>query len=173
MGNFKKKIVMIKWNPAFSSYPMLVFLSELTDACFGKMANFSWSVWDHDKIRKGDTLFWLKVGYGQNGIVGKGIVISDPYLGEDWSGKERETYYVNFEPQVLINPDAWQLLDSKTLSTEIPNFDWTGGHSGIVLNEEQASKLEELWAHYMGNNLEAFGKAKSRDNGADRIYLFE
>ncbi len=35
---------------------MLVFLSDLTDACYGKMADFNWSVWDHDKIHKDDTI---------------------------------------------------------------------------------------------------------------------
>lgn len=167
----ERKTVILKWNPAFSSYPMLAFLSELTNTCYGRMADFNWSVWDHDQIHEGDLVYWLKVGFGQNGIVGKGTITSEPYRGEDWSGKGRETYYVDFEPEIMINPDAWKLLDSDVLTQNIPDFDWRGGHSGLVLDQEQAQKLDALWKAYLKDNLNAFKDAQKKDKGADRIFL--
>lgn len=171
METLQKKIVIIKWDPAFSSYSMLVFLSELTNACYGEMADFNWSVWDYDKVHVGDIIYWLKVGFGQNGIVGKGVITSEPYPGADWSGKGRETFYIDFVPEIMINPDAWKLLDSDILNENIPEFDWRGGHSGLILENNQAQKLEELWTCYMEKNLKAFKDARYKDKGADRIFL--
>ena len=50
-------------------------------------------MWDHDKARDGDKFFMVKVGPGVNGVVMSGEFTSDPYQGEDWSGKGRQVFY--------------------------------------------------------------------------------
>ena len=34
----------------------------------------------------------------------------------------------------------------------IPSFDWSGGHSGRLLNEDAAKAIEVLWADYLSNH---------------------
>ena len=77
----------------------------------------------------------------------------------DWSGKGRETYYVDYEPDVMINPDTLPILTSQELTREIPDFDWYKGHSGIVLNEQQAANLEILWHNFIKRNEGSWQKA--------------
>lgn len=161
--------VIFKWNPAFSSYTMKAFLIDLSYCKDDDYMNYNWSVWDYDKIHEGDEFYWIKVGLGQTGIVGHGTITSAPYEGEDWSGKGRKTFYVNFEPDVLINPDALALLTCKELSEAIPDFEWHKGHSGLVLNDRQAEKLRCIWADYLGSNKKDFLLKAGKDN--DIIYL--
>lgn len=163
--------IIFKWNPAISSYTMKSFLIDLSYCKSDDMdyMDFNWSVWDYDKIHEGDEFYWIKVGLGQIGIVGHGKITSAPYEGEDWSGKGRKTFYVNFEPDILINPDALALLTCKELSEAIPDFEWDKGHSGLVLNDQQAEILACIWSDYLDSNKKDFLRETIKDN--DIIYL--
>lgn len=52
----------------------------------------------------------------------------------------------------MMHPDRCPLLTSQELAKEIPDFVCTSGHSGQILTEEQADKLQELWERYLDNN---------------------
>lgn len=56
----------------------------------------------------------------------------------------------------MINPDTFSLLSSDQLQQAIPNFDWFGGHSGVVLDPAQANKLERVWKKYISDTQEEF-----------------
>ena len=118
------KTVIFKWNPAFSSYSMMHYLNDLNYLREYGLFDYNWSVWDWQQIHEGDRFYMVKVGrYGQTGIVASGEITSDPYKDEDWSGKGRETYYVDFEPDVLLNPDALPILTCRELAAAIPDFE--------------------------------------------------
>ena len=116
----------------------------------------NWSVWDHERIHAGDECFLLKVGCGTTGIVKAGVITSEPYAGKDWSGRGRQTYYVDFEETVMINPDTLPILSGATLEDDITDFDWRGGHSGAVLDELQATIFRRLWKAYLRDNTALF-----------------
>jgi len=138
--------VILKWNPAISSYTMERYLMELRMLNEGYGVPFNWSVHDHDKIHKNDRYYLLKLGYGQQGIVSTGTITSEPYRDEDWSGKGRETYYVNLRPDMMLNPDAMPILTSEELTRNVKGeFNWYKGHSGIVLTTEEAEEVGFLW----------------------------
>ena len=65
----------------------------------------------------------------------------------------------------MIHPDICPLLTSEELAKEIPDFVWTGGHSGQLLTEEQAVKLQELWDKYLDEKAVIFTPraARSKD----------
>ena len=151
--------VIFKWNPAFSSYPMIGYLDALYGLINNRDVHFNWSVWDHEKIHEGDRYYWLKLGYGQAGICSCGTIVSEPYEGEDWSGKGRKTYYVDFRPEVMINPDTLPILTASALSTAIPDFEWDGGHSGVVLTAQQSECLENLWQEFIARHQGYWEKA--------------
>ena len=137
--------VILKWNPAVSSNSMTHFLTEIIN----EDPEGDWSVRDHENIHAGDIFYMLKVGKGQTGIVKRGVINTEPEPDEDWSGHGRVTYYCGYEAKIMINPDTFALLTSEQLREAIPDFDWFGGHSGVVLNEDQAAKLEDLWQKYL------------------------
>ena len=158
-------IVILKWNPSFSSYTMARFLNDLEKCALANNgdADMNWSIWDADKVKKGDTCFLLKVGYGQTGITARGTITSNPYSGEDWSWRNRPTKYCDFNFEMIVNPDAYPLLSSSELEKAIPDFDWYGGHSGIVLSENQGEELERLWHEYMQSQSPYFEKASDQN----------
>ena len=162
--------VILKWNPAFSSYEMWRYLLDLRGAIKTGTCEFNWSVWDFDKIHAGDRFYWVKLGYGQTGIVSSGLITSEPYRDVDWSGKGRETYYVDFVPDVMLNPDTLPILTSHELSDAIPDFDWFKGHSGMVLSEDQALRLENVWQSFLEKNNGLLEKAHGC-RGEDQLFM--
>lgn len=173
-ANLQPKSVILKWNPSFSSFQMSGYIRLLQDFVaedeYERFDSMNWSVWDYDKINVGDRVYWVKVGYGQIGIVGSGVVTSEPYRSEDWSGKGRITYYVDFIPDVLLNPDTVPILTCEKLQNEIPDFEWSKGHSGLVLNDEQAQKLDTLWKDFLQQHDDLF-QEKMRKKSNEQVYI--
>lgn len=164
--------VILKWNPNFSSYTMFHYLHDIVMLNHHSFVDFNWSVWDYDKVHTSDRFYFVKLGYGAIGIVGTGHITSEPYTGEDWSGKGRKTYYVDYEPEILVNPDALPILTTQMLTVRIPDFSWEHGHSGLVLNDEQAHKLDSLWTDFIKEHKEEYdGKNGCGRRENDYIYL--
>jgi hypothetical protein len=86
-------VVILKWNPGFSSYTMARFLNDLEKCALANNDNtdMNWSVWDYEQVHEDDIFYLLKVGYGQTGIVARETLVSEPYQGEDWSWRNRPT----------------------------------------------------------------------------------
>lgn len=66
---------------------------------------FNWSVWDWEHAQACDRFYLVRVGEGNTGIVMKGVLSSEPFEAEDWSGKGRQVFYMDMEPDIIINPD--------------------------------------------------------------------
>lgn len=141
---------ILMWNPEISSYTKERFnddLIELNEDEFAEGVG-NWSIWEHENAQKGDRFFMVRVGNGNTGIVMAGYFCSDPYQDEDWSGRNRPTYYMDIEICCQINSDAMPIITTERLMKELPGFDWTRGHSGRLLDDNLAAKLEEMWRTY-------------------------
>ena len=150
---------ILEWRPAISSYKMVNFEEEF--AHFDD-AWFNWSVWEWQDLVPGDEFFMIKCGEGVTGVVMHGFFDSEPYQDEDWSGKGREVYYADLDPDTMIHPDKSPLLTTEALEAAMPDFQWNGGHSGRVLHGEYAIKLRAMWEEYLAKNRDLFkdeGKA--------------
>ncbi len=162
--------VLLRWNPSFSSYPMFGYLSDILDLCKYDSADLNWSVRDYEKIKEGDNFFWIKSGYGATGIIASGAITSDPFEAEDWSGKGRRTFYVNFKPNIAINPDTLPILSFDELRKKVPGFDFSTGHSGVVLPQDIVALTKRAWEDFFTRSLRQFQQAlKSEFN--DKIYI--
>ena len=144
--------VILKWNPAVSSYNMVRFLTDIVQ----ETDDSDWSIRDHEHVRRGDVFYMVKVGSGQTGIVMQGKITSDPEAGEDWSGRGRKTYYCNYRAEIMISPDTFKILSTAELQDNIPGFEWTGGPAGVILEPESAAVLEKMWNSYLQENAEEF-----------------
>ena len=144
---------ILRWNPAISSYTMDRLNSDMEDWAKGWWEEgFDWSVHEWQKARKGDRFFMVRVGEGNTGIFTAGRFTSDPYPGSDWSGKGREVYYMRMEFEAVFHPDRSDIITQKELERELPHLDWQRGHSGELLNKEDAVRLELLWRDFVGQN---------------------
>ena len=146
-----------------SSYTIKRLREDLTN--YAHVGN--WSVWEHDKAHKGDRFFMVRCGEGKTGICMSGRFRSEPYKGEDWTGKGREVYYMDLMADTVIDPDILPILSTELLSQKIPSFDWRGGHSGRVLPVEEAEKLEKLWVDFLEENDPMFGTLTLKSDISD------
>lgn len=151
------------WNPAISSWKLenhREFIEAKPD-----YYELNWSVWEHEKASEGDEFYMVRCKnrpvpgklnqYGKplwepcfdttTGICLAGHFSSDPWEGEDWSGKGRPRYYMDLEIDHMSDPDKCVILSTAELMTAIPDFDWKGGHSGRQLDEASAEILRTLF----------------------------
>lgn len=152
------KTFILFWNPAISSYTLKRLQDDLNEDSYVR----NWSIWEHDQADCGDRFFMVRCGDGNTGICMSGLFFSKPYIGEDWSGRGRQVYYVDLMADVVLHPDTCPILNTATLQRHIPDFDWTGGHSGRLLPEKDATRLEELWKKHIDGNQEMFRKISYR-----------
>lgn len=157
--------VILFWNPDISSYTMerhQLLLAHDKYECY----SFNWSVWEHAQAHSGDRFFmvrcknkpvpgelnqwgrplWEPVLDDTTGICMAGHFISEPYSGNDWSGRGRETYYMDMDIHQATDPDQFVIIKSADLLAAMPEFDWKGGHSGRILEASLAAKLEIFYA---------------------------
>lgn len=139
---------VMRWNPEISSYKVSDFESAMTDF-YEDGFYYDWSIFEYDKVHVGDRFFMLKVGSGNTGIVMSGIIVSLPYKDEDWSGKGRDVRYVRMIPNCMVHPDKTSIITTQSLDAALPGVSWNEGHSGVLLNKEQAIKFDEIWRNFM------------------------
>ena len=148
-------VVLLRWNPEISSYRMDSFRKAVEEARNTQNYMLNWSVWEHEKVHCGDRFFMLRVGKGKTGVVMSGRIVSEPYRGEDWSGKGRTTYYANIVPDFLVDTERGPRLGIADLEKAFPRYVWNEGHSGMVLSESLGTKLEWLWADFLFANFDS------------------
>lgn len=144
----KQQTFVMRWNPEISSHKVADFEHAMEDF-YEEGFYYDWSIFDYEKVHVGDRFFMLKVGNGNTGIVMSGIIVSLPYKDEDWNGKGRDVRYVRMIPDCMVHPDKSKMVTIQMLEETLPEMNWNEGHSGVVLDEYQALKFDELWHKYL------------------------
>lgn len=162
MQNESLRTYILMWNPAISSYKMKHFERDFKKLMYGELDDFNWSVWDWQHAREGDRCFLVKVGEGTTGIVMSGVFCTNPYIDKDWSSRDRVVHYMDIEVEYMFHPERGSILSSDVLKGELPDFDWSRGHSGVELSADTAAKLEKLWGKHIEANRQAFEPAATQ-----------
>ena len=133
---------ILRWNPTISSFK----LEHYRKACtYPEGFSMNWSIYEWEKAKKGDRFYMERLGDGGKGIVFRGQFSSDPYLGEDWAGTSKKRYYVDIDCFDATPADGQPRITIDELKSIFPEINWDRGHSGQLLTESQAQKLDELW----------------------------
>ena len=144
---------LLRWNPAISSYTMQRLDSDMEDWASGYWSkDFDWSIHEWQKARMGDRFFMVRVGDGNTGIFAAGRFTTEPYKGKDWADKGRETYYMQMDFEAVFHPERTGIITTEELERELPDIDWSKGHSGELVDNETADKLELMWRDHIGRN---------------------
>lgn len=78
-------------------------------------------------------------------------------------------YYVDLNVDVLLHPDHCEVHSTDALQRAMPDFDWSGGHSGRILPAQYEQTLEELWHVFLVEHDEQFHpRAKKCSQGSYR-----
>ena len=146
--NPNQQTFILMWNPAISS---ITIHNHIDSIAHIDDWDFNWSVYEWEKAHKGDRFFMVRVGEGNTGIVMSGIFISDPYTDRDWNRlrQSRQIYYMDMLPNFIVNPETMPIITTAQLQEAIPDFEWSKGHSGTLLTDDQARKLEEVFIKYL------------------------
>ena len=139
----KPKTYLLRWNPAISSFTMDSYRNAIDE--YPEGFRMDWSIYEWEEAHNGDRYYMVRVGEGNTGIVFLGEFLSEPYEGEDWAGKGKKRYYVDIDCIYATDPDERPLLTIEELRVVLPEIDWIKGHSGQLLSDEQAEKLNNLW----------------------------
>lgn len=138
------KTYLLRWNPTISSYTLNDYRNDMEEYPDGFRSN--WSIYEWEEAHKGDRFFMLRTGDDKAGIIYRGEFLSDPYEGDDWAGqKGKKRQYIDIGCYDFIPADNQSPIDIELLEKEIPEIDWRKGHSGELLSEEIADKLNDLW----------------------------
>lgn len=137
------------WNPEVSNYKRETFTKYFTHG--DPFSN--WSINEYESVDYNDRFYMVICG-PINAVIARGEIISKAWEGKDWSPKKRKpVFYVDTETRICVNPfKTSTLLTAEEVSKVITGFDWFGGHSGRLLLEEDAKKLDSLFDNYIESN---------------------
>ena len=148
------------WNPDISNFKREGYMETFNNGAF-----FNWSINEYEDADIGDDFYMIICG-NINAVIAKGVINSLPYEANDWSPKNRKPiYYVDMDTYVAVNPFVTdKLLTGDMLDIEIPGFNWHGGHSGRLLDDEKASKLDALFENYVKSHPELINEGAMWDD---------
>lgn len=140
----KPRTYLMRWNPAISS-----FTEQDYKGCVANLQNgtfrLNWSIREWEEARRGDIFYMLRTGDDKAGIVFNGQFITNPYPEEDWAGSDKRRMYVDMICTNPVEPMKKPHASMRRLQELIPEIDWSKGHSGTLLPEGVADKLEKLF----------------------------
>lgn len=170
------KTFILFWNPSISSYTLERLIDDIRFRSINE--DFDWSIRDHQFLHEGDRFFmvrcknkpvpgklnqwgkqlWEPFVDEHTGICMSGTFISEPFRGADWAGRGREVYYAKMNLDVAVNPNKMPVLQSEELIKAIPDFDWKGGASGRLIEEDKAETLSRMWDAFVREHMEEYRK---------------
>lgn len=134
---------LMRWNPSISSFTESDYENCLEHMVHG-MFRMNWSIYEWEEARRGDMFYMLRVGDNKAGIVFSGLIVSDPYVMDDWAGSSKRRLYVDLVCMNAVAPDEKPIVSLEMLQTSIPEFNWAKGHSGTLLPDNIAEKIAGL-----------------------------
>ena len=133
---------LLRWNPEISSYTLDRYRADRRK--FHNNFYGNWSVWDWRNADKGDRYVMMRVDNANPGIVWHGEFVSAPYEEESWRGDGKTIHYCDMSFLDCTAPTRKPLIKLEQLTEDMPEIDWMHGHSGEVIPEATAQKLEKL-----------------------------
>lgn len=142
---FTHNTFILRWNPGTSNFK----LEDYKEWIHGDVypLSLSWSIHDWQKAMIGDHIYMLRMGIDnpRQGLIFKGVITSLPYKDADWKGTDKPCYYVDVECEDYVGTTEDPIVCAGELEASLPGIDWFHGHSGELISDEQAMKLDELW----------------------------
>jgi len=137
------KKYLMRWNPSISSFTEMDYEACMDHMVHG-MFRMNWSISEWEEARRGDFFYMMRVGDDKAGIVFNGQFISDPYPSDDWAGSTKRRMYVDMICMNAVELEEQPVISLAKLTENIPDFDWSKGHSGVLLPDKIAADLINL-----------------------------
>jgi 5-methylcytosine-specific restriction protein A len=136
---------LFTWNPSkwkWDDLPQAVYDANAEGRYLDK-----WSCGVTRNILPGDRAFLMRLGVPPKGIMGSGVIVSDPFEDLHWDSKRAERGDKVYRVEILFDV----LSDSPIISEEtltsgvLEDHDWFPQASGTHIPSKVAGLLEALW----------------------------
>lgn len=136
----QRKMYILRWNPSISPYRPEEYAADFKNFNNGPQ-KILWNVYDWKSVEYMDLFVMVMVGKGHTGIMGAGYLHSYPQVEVMPDGTDGKTVFFNLSYNFMQYPEKTGLLTGESLCNAIPDVDWMHGHSGELINVEQAERL--------------------------------
>jgi 5-methylcytosine-specific restriction enzyme A len=135
-----------------------------------------WSCAATRDISIGDRAFLMRLGVSPKGIMGSGIIISEPYEGLDWREERAKLGGTIYKINILFDvlSDLPILSEEELISPPFPKYDWCPPANARHIPKSIANLLESAWLRATGTTFdqpETMNIKQLRLEGTKRTYL--
>ncbi|MDF1611997.1 HNH endonuclease, partial [Stygiobacter electus] len=118
-----------------------------------------------------DRIFLVKLGTDPKGIVGAGFATTKPYPKRHWNGENKDALYIDFDFEVLLNPEKEPILTLDILKTgNLSQQNWTPQASVITIRPELVDELEAVWFDFLTTQKIRHNPFVPADNEIQKTY---
>lgn len=143
MGN----TYLLTWNPGKWDFEggYYTFLQRVKN---GENPIIEWRA-ANTSIRKGDTLFLMRLGEAPRGILLKGIAMGSGHPSKHYEAdRAKAGELINRVDVQFVSAGDYskgEYIDWRILQERFPNQNWTPQASGIAIRDEYCAALNDLW----------------------------
>jgi 5-methylcytosine-specific restriction protein A len=149
------KAYLFVWNPKF--FPWVKLEDNIKEVYRTGTYIEDWSCGGTKSIDPGSRFFLVKLGvapkiFGANnkGIIGSGIIVSEPYMKTSVKDFTKEVLHVDLRFDTLLNPHKNEILTLDILRIgALAKQHWSSQSSGISIKEELVEELEAVWFDFL------------------------
>jgi 5-methylcytosine-specific restriction enzyme A len=144
------KGILLTWNPA--RWDWKDRSTRLREIQTKGSTLIQWSCGNNKSLKPGDRAFLIMLGNANSGIIGSGIIKTEPFQDKHFNKKDGTALYVHVELEILLDLDKKDLpLPVKTLKEDYPEQHWTPQSSGIQIKEKISDALEQAWFDHLSS----------------------
>lgn len=138
---------LLTWNPSKWDFEggYNTFLQSVNN---GENPTIEWRA-ANSSIKKGDTLFLMKLGEPPRGIILKGIAMSSGHPSKHYEAERAQAgEMINRVDVQFVSAGAYskgEYIDWSVLKERFPKQNWTPQASGIAIRDEYSVALNALW----------------------------
>lgn len=145
-----KKTFLFTWNPSkwkWDDLPRAVYEANAEGRYLDR-----WSCGVTKNISPGDRAFLLRLGVHPKGIMGSGVIVSEPFDDIHWDLEKAERGETVNRVEILFDvlSDLPIISEETLISGELGIHDWFPHASGTCIPGEIADRLERLWTRTTG-----------------------
>lgn len=146
---------LLTWNPQrFDWFDIDEEIAELEEDGW---LDGSWTCGHNKSMQPRDRFYLIRLGYRtlNKGIVGSGVITSEPYLGEHWEDEAVESsakvMFVDVRFDALLNAEIEKVLGIDILKSDpiLSQMHWSSQTSGIRIPEPVAEELQKRWSAFL------------------------
>jgi len=145
-----KSTFLFTWNPnkwKWDDLPQAVYEANAEGRYLDR-----WSCGPTRNISPGDRVFLMRLGVPPKGIMGSGIVVSEPFEDVHWDKKKAEQGETVHRVEILFDvlSDLPIISDEALASGTLAEHNWFPQASGTRIPAVIAEQLESLWSKATG-----------------------